>query len=129
MRWGLVPTLGQGHQGRRADDQRARGDGRGKAGVPRAFKRRRCLIPADGYYEWQTVDKAKQPYYIYRTDGGILAFAGIYELWRNASVPEDHEDAWYWSASIITTRRHRRHRPDSRPDADGDSAGQLGGLA
>jgi len=94
-----------------------------------AFARRRCLIPADGYYEWQlspggatprtprgksdekpiisdmqTSGKSyKQPYYIYRTDGGILAFAGIYELWRNAQVPEDHEDAWYWSGSIITT--------------------------
>ena len=71
-----------------------------------AFARRRCLIPADGYYEWQTENagsKAKQPFYIYRTDGGILAFAGIYELWKNPEVPEDHEDAWYWSASIITT--------------------------
>ena len=69
-----------------------------------AFARRRCLIPADGYYEWMTEGKAKKPYYIYRTDGGILAFAGIYELWRNSQVPEDHEDAWYWSASIITTQ-------------------------
>jgi putative SOS response-associated peptidase YedK len=69
-----------------------------------AFARRRCLIPADGYYEWMTEDKVKQPYYIYRTDGGILAFAGIYELWRDSQVPEDDENAWYWSASIITTQ-------------------------
>ena len=51
-----------------------------------------------------TEGKAKKPFYIYRTDGGVLAFAGIYELWRNSLVPEDHEDAWYWSASIITTQ-------------------------
>ena len=51
-----------------------------------------------------TEGKAKKPFYIYRTDGGILAFAGIYELWRNSQVPDDHEDAWYWSASIITTQ-------------------------
>ena len=69
-----------------------------------AFAKRRCLIPADGYYEWITEGKAKKPFYIYRTDGGILAFAGIYELWRNSQVPDDHEDAWYWSASIITTQ-------------------------
>jgi putative SOS response-associated peptidase YedK len=69
-----------------------------------AFGKRRCLIPADGYYEWITEDKAKKPFYIYRTDGGILAFAGIYELWRNSQVPDDHEDAWYWSGSIITTQ-------------------------
>jgi len=68
-----------------------------------AFSKRRCLIPADGYYEWQTAGKAKQPYYIYRTDGGVLAFAGIYELWRDASAPAEDEDAWYWSAAIITT--------------------------
>ena len=69
-----------------------------------AFAKRRCLIPADGYYEWITEGKAKKPFYIYRADGGILAFAGIYELWRNSLVPEDHEDAWFWSASIITTQ-------------------------
>jgi putative SOS response-associated peptidase YedK len=71
-----------------------------------AFARRRCLIPADGYYEWMAAQdggKVKQPYYIYRADGGILAFAGIYELWRNGQVPPDHEDAWLWTASIITT--------------------------
>jgi putative SOS response-associated peptidase YedK len=68
-----------------------------------AFAKRRCLIPADGYYEWQTAGKVKQPYYIYRTDGGVLAFAGIYELWRDRSAPADDEDAWYWSAAIITT--------------------------
>jgi putative SOS response-associated peptidase YedK len=69
-----------------------------------AFAKRRCLIPADGYYEWMTEGKAKQPFYIHRADGGILAFAGLYELWRNAQVPDDHEDAWYWSATIITTQ-------------------------
>jgi putative SOS response-associated peptidase YedK len=69
-----------------------------------AFAKRRCLIPADGYYEWITEGKAKKPFYIHRADGGILAFAGIYELWRNSAVPDDHEDAWYWSASIITTQ-------------------------
>jgi len=37
-------------------------------------------------------------------DEASIAFAGIYELWRNSQVPEDHEDAWYWSASIITTQ-------------------------
>ena len=47
--------------------------------------------------------KAKQPFYIYRSDGGILCFAGIYELRRDGSVPADHEDAWLWTASIITT--------------------------
>ena len=46
---------------------------------------------------------AKQPYFITRGDGGPLAFAGLYELWRDAALPEDHERAWLWTATIITT--------------------------
>src|SRR5437879_3406501 len=73
-----------------------------------AFAKRRCIIPADGYYEWQVVTEQgkqrKQPYYIHRKDGGALAFAGIYELWRDEALPEDHEDAWLWTAAIITTQ-------------------------
>ncbi len=72
-----------------------------------AFARRRCLLPADGYYEWYKpggdAKAAKQPYYIRRADGGPLAFAGLYELWRDRGVPDDHPDAWLWTATIITT--------------------------
>jgi putative SOS response-associated peptidase YedK len=79
-----------------------------KPAYRRAFTKRRCLLPADGYYEWQAVSdggkKRKQPYFIYRTDGGTLAFAGIYELWRDDSLPDDHERAWLWTAAIITTQ-------------------------
>ena len=79
-----------------------------KPAYRRAFAKRRCMIPADGYYEWQAVSeegkKRKQPYFIYRTDGESLAFAGIYELWRDETVPSDHEHAWLWTAAIITTQ-------------------------
>jgi putative SOS response-associated peptidase YedK len=103
VRWGLVPPWAKDTKGgARMINARAETVAV-KPAFRSAFKRRRCIIPADGYYEWQTVDKAKQPYYIYRTDGGILAFAGIYELWRDQSLPEDHENAWFWSAAIITT--------------------------
>lgn len=103
VRWGLVPSWAKDTKvGARMINARAETVAV-KPSFRAAFARRRCLIPADGYYEWMTEDKVKQPYYIYRTDGGILAFAGIYELWRDQRVPEDHEDAWYWSASIITT--------------------------
>jgi putative SOS response-associated peptidase YedK len=104
VRWGLVPTWAKDTKGG-ARLINARSETVAvKPSFRAAFARRRCLIPADGYYEWMTEGKAKQPYYIYRTDGGLLAFAGIYELWRNSEFPEDHEDAWYWSASIITTQ-------------------------
>src|SRR6266567_6178946 len=94
VRWGLVPSWAKGAAGgARMINARAETVAV-KPAFRSAFARRRCLIPADGYYEWMTEDKVKQPYYIYRTDGGILAFAGIYELWRDSQVPEDHEDAW-----------------------------------
>jgi putative SOS response-associated peptidase YedK len=104
VRWGLVPNWAKDTSGG-ARLINARSETVAvKPAFRAAFAKRRCLIPADGYYEWMTEGKAKKPFYIYRTDGGLLAFAGIYELWRNSQVPDDHEDAWYWSASIITTQ-------------------------
>lgn len=104
VRWGLVPSWAKDTSGG-ARMINARSETVAvKPAFRAAFAKRRCLIPADGYYEWMTEGKAKKPFYIYRADGGILAFAGIYELWRNSLVPEDHEDAWHWSASVITTQ-------------------------
>lgn len=104
VRWGLVPSWAKDTSGG-ARMINARSETVAvKPAFRAAFTRRRCLIPADGYYEWVTEGKAKQPFYIYRTDGGVLAFAGIYELWRDPLVPDDHDDAWYWSASVITTQ-------------------------
>jgi putative SOS response-associated peptidase YedK len=105
VRWGLVPSWAKESKGG-ASLINARAETVAvKPSFRSAFKNRRCIIPADGYYEWQTGadKKVKQPFYIYRTDKGILCFAGIYELWRDGSVPPDHEDAWLWTASIITT--------------------------
>jgi putative SOS response-associated peptidase YedK len=107
VRWGLVPSWAKEISvGARMINARAETVAV-KPSFRSAFKRRRCIIPADGYYEWQAAEAGKkapkQPFYIYRSDGGILAFAGIYELWRDASLPDDHEHAWLWTASIITT--------------------------
>jgi putative SOS response-associated peptidase YedK len=46
------------------------------------FRYRRCLVPADGYYEWQKVGKSKQPWFIHSADGQPLAFAGLYDIWQ-----------------------------------------------
>ncbi|HWG01687.1 MAG TPA: SOS response-associated peptidase [Trebonia sp.] len=106
VRWGLVPSWAKNvSAGARMINARAETVAV-KPSFRSAFAKRRCIIPADGYYEWQAApagSKAKQPFYIYRTDGGILAFAGIYELWRDASLPSDHDQVWLWTASIITT--------------------------
>jgi putative SOS response-associated peptidase YedK len=106
VRWGLVPSWAKDAAGgSRLINARAETVAV-KPSFRSAFARRRCIIPADGYYEWQVSPadrKVKQPFYIYRADGRVLCFAGIYELWRDGSVPPDHENAWLWTASIITT--------------------------
>lgn len=108
VRWGLVPSWAKDVSiGSRLINARVETVD-SKPAFRRAFARRRCLLPADGFYEWQPVEEdgktRKQPYFIHRADGGVLAFAGLYELWRDKSLPEDHPRAWLWSAVIITTR-------------------------
>jgi putative SOS response-associated peptidase YedK len=108
VRWGLVPSWAKDASGGgRLINARAETVAV-KPSFRRAFARQRCLIPADGYYEWQAVSggakTVKQPYFIYRPGRAGLAFAGIYELWRDESVPPDHERAWLWTAAIITTQ-------------------------
>jgi putative SOS response-associated peptidase YedK len=104
LRWGLVPFWAKDVKiGSRMINARAETVAE-KPAFRRAFAQRRCLLPADGYYEWQKQDGGpKQPMYITRKDGHSLAFAGLYELWRDGAVPPDDPDAWLWTATIITT--------------------------
>ena len=63
---------------------------------------KRCAIPADGYYEWQsTIPDSKIPYYIHPADG-MLAFAGIYWWWRDPSKAQNDPSRWLLTASLIT---------------------------
>ncbi|HKD87159.1 MAG TPA: SOS response-associated peptidase [Streptosporangiaceae bacterium] len=104
MRWGLVPFWAKDVKiGSRMINARAETVAE-KPAFRRAFAKRRCLMPADGYYEWQQLPgAAKQPMYISRADGRPLAFAGLYELWRDPAVNSDDQDAWLWTTTIITT--------------------------
>ncbi len=112
VRWGLVPFWAKDVSiGSRLINARAETVST-KPAFRRAFARRRCLLPADGFYEWQAAGDGpagdgprarKQPYFIHRADGGVLAFAGIYELWRDKDAADD-PDAWLWTAAIITTQ-------------------------
>lgn len=73
------------------------------------FKRRRCLIPTSGFYEWVKVDEGKQPYFIHHTEKAVFAFAGLWDIWHS---PEG--DA-RWSCTILTTQandtlQHLHHR-------------------
>lgn len=83
FRWGLVPFWAKDVKvGAKMINARAEGllD---KPAFRRPFERRRCIIPADGFYEWErTSAKKKQPWYITRVDGKPMAFAGLWESWR-----------------------------------------------
>ncbi len=104
MRWGLVPFWARDPKiGSRMINARVETVA-DKPAFRGAFARRRCLLPADGYYEWQAQpDAARQPVYISARDGQSLAFAGLYELWRDPAVPSEDPDAWLWTTTIITT--------------------------
>lgn len=97
LRWGLIPSWAKDEGiGARLINARAETVNE-KPAFRSAFRRRRCLIPADGFYEWRRVNGGKQPYYITLRGGEPFVFAGIWESW---SSPE--EDVL--SCAIITTR-------------------------
>src|SRR6266478_2183660 len=81
MRWGLLPGW--------VEDPRqfsllfnARAETvMEKPAFKNAMKRRRCLVPADGYYEWQASEKRKRPHFVYRRDGSPIGLAGLAETW------------------------------------------------
>lgn len=71
-----------------------------------AYKSRRCLIPADGFYEWKKEGTQKQPYYFHRTDNQFFCFAGLWEYWSNTSAGQDIA-----SCTIITTKANQLMQP------------------
>ncbi|WP_218714153.1 SOS response-associated peptidase family protein [Arthrobacter sp. BF1] len=58
--------------------------------------------PADSYYEWHTEGETKTPYAIHSPNDEIIAFAGLYTWWPDKSLPEDHEDYWTLTTTILT---------------------------
>jgi putative SOS response-associated peptidase YedK len=111
LRWGLVPSWAKDIGiGNRFINSRSESLLQ-TAAFKRAAVARRCLVPADGWYEWQrspTEKDAKgkprkQPFFMARADGDELAFAGIYELWRDPAKHDDDPARWLFSYSIVTT--------------------------
>jgi putative SOS response-associated peptidase YedK len=110
LRWGLVPfwakdpAIGSKMINARMEtvDQ--------KPAFRRAFAKRRCLIPADGYYEWYATEQKtkagkplKQPFFIHPEDGSVLAMAGLYEIWRDPTRDEDDPQRFRWTCTVLTT--------------------------
>ena len=88
VRWGLIPSWAKDPSiGARMINARAETVAE-KPSFRAPFKRRRCLVPADGFYEWRKVGKGKQPYYIHMQDGGPFAIAGLWEHWQGADGSE-----------------------------------------
>jgi putative SOS response-associated peptidase YedK len=112
VRWGLVPSWAKDPSiGSRMINARMETVAE-KPAFRRAFAKRRCLLPADGYYEWYTPTNGpkgtngkplKQPFFIHPADGSILAMAGLYELWRDPTRPDDDPHAWLMTATVLTT--------------------------
>lgn len=81
MRWGLLPAWVKDPRGFTLLINARSETVLEKAAFKNAIRRRRCLVPADGYYEWQAVDGRKQPYFIHRADGAPIGFAAVSETW------------------------------------------------
>ncbi len=103
LRWGLIPSWAKDPKiGYRTINARAESIAT-KPAFRAAFKRRRCLIPADGFYEWKAGEsKQKQPYFIALPDGGPFAFAGLWEHWT------DPEGSEIESCTIVTTEANEQ---------------------
>jgi len=96
MRWGLIPSWAKSVSGPPMINARSE-----TAATTPAFrepmKSRRCLIPADGFYEWQRKGNTKQPFCFEVNDGELFAFAGLWDRWKDPS------GQWIKSCSILTT--------------------------
>jgi putative SOS response-associated peptidase YedK len=92
-RWGLVPSWADDPKvGSRFINARQETVAE-KPAFRAAYQRRRCLVPADGWFEWKAVGKDKQPWFLTSPDREPLAFAGLYEVWRRE----------LWTVTVITT--------------------------
>jgi putative SOS response-associated peptidase YedK len=110
LTWGLVPSWAKDPSiGNRMINARVETVAE-KPAYRKAFASRRCLLPADGYYEWYTSDQKtkrgkplKQPFFIRPVETSTLAMAGLYEIWRDPDRDRDDDLAFRWTCTIITT--------------------------
>jgi len=108
FRWGLVPWFSKGPAGA-AKMINARAETVAeKPSFRRALERRRCVLPADGFYEWLRTGKEKLPHLFAAADGSVLGLAGLWEVWR----PEDEPDAEpLRTCTIVTTTANATMAP------------------
>jgi putative SOS response-associated peptidase YedK len=111
-RWGLVPAWAKDPKvGATAFNARIESAAE-KSHFATAVKKRRAIVPATGYYEWQQRGDVKVPNFIHLPHGELIVFAGLYEWWRNPAAADDAPDKWLLSTTVLTR----------------DSAGALAGI-
>ncbi|MBA3825912.1 MAG: SOS response-associated peptidase [Ktedonobacterales bacterium] len=105
MRWGLVPSWAK-EINPNISTFNARAEGISEKPMYRGpIRRQRCLVPADGFFEWHAAGKGKQPYFIHRADDALFAFAGLYDRYRQPDGTD------LWSYTIITTEPNAEIAP------------------
>ena len=120
-RWGFVPSWERGKPKFRPSN--ARDDKVLKSGMyKQSFDRRRCLVPADGFYEWLVLDpKRKQPFFFHFSDNRPWAFAGFYDVWHDDEKDETADRMTFitvaltgcWNLSMIACQSCSHPRPTS----------------
>ncbi|UED86196.1 SOS response-associated peptidase [Streptomyces profundus] len=141
LRWGLLPSWAKSPDGAaRMINARAE-TVHEKPAYRRPFVARRCLLPADGYYEWVTGDAErveeekgkrkrprKQPYFVTPLDGSVMALAGLYEFWRDSSLPDDHPAAWWATCTVVTTEAEGTPLPERAEGEAGEGPRTLADI-
>ena len=105
LRWGLIPAWSAGPDNRYSMINARAETVHQKPAYRDAFRRRRCLIPADGFYEWRQECSGREPYYIRLRDGEPFAFAGLWESWQQPGGERID------SCTIIVTEANELVRP------------------
>ena len=107
MRWGLIPSWAKDSSVAATMINARSETAATKPAFRDALKSRRCLIPANGVYEWMRTGKAKQPYCFEVNEGGLFAFAGLWDGWKDAS------GNWIKTCSILTTAPNAVTQPST----------------
>lgn len=96
MRWGLQPWFMRDQKGPPMINARSETIG-SKPAFRQAFQQKRCIVPADGFFEWKKEGKSRIPYFFQRKDGRPLALAGLWDSWK------DDDDVRHPSCTVLTT--------------------------
>lgn len=104
-KWGLVNSWAKDNK-RAAQQINARAETlESRSAFKEAFQKRRCVVPADGFFEWTGPKTARQPLWFHRRGGGLLLFVGLYEYWQ----PQPEQ--WERTFTIVTTDANDLMRP------------------